>query len=97
MKSQLQQMFSNGQVRPSIFLKKKAKATDCLTVGEQGHSAIGQGKHNRSAVQRRRGTNDHGSLLCQQTLQLLLMRVRYTNYEERVQLFFLAISYTLNT
>ena len=26
-----------------ICLKNKAKATDCLTVGEQGHCVIGQG------------------------------------------------------
>lgn len=39
MKAPLQQMLSCGQARPFILRKNKAKLTDCLTVGEQGHTA----------------------------------------------------------
>lgn len=52
--------------------KNNSEATDCRAVGEQGHTVEAQ--QVRGAA-RRRQTNEHGSLLCQQILQPLITRV----------------------
>lgn len=54
---------------------KKNKNIQRQQIAEQWVNKDTQWKHNRSAALRRRQTNEHGSLLCQQILQPLITRV----------------------